>query len=385
MIRLPWTIFIVFFAFANVTGQDNLATAQTYMQGQEYAKALPIWESCMEVDTTNKKCVEQAGQASYRLGLMSKAKKYFHSIELDLEYFKAAAISLSNIYEQQDNIPKAIKYNTRLRDSFPDNPIYHRKIANLFIKASLPKEAFVSYAKALDLNPDDVITIRGITELFISNEQYSTADSLLAHGLSIDETNVGLSLLRARNYYKQQDYENTVITLRKLTGVIDFSNYYNKMMGYSLLQIDSVDLSIRYLEKSLVNEGDPEYAHYYLSNAYELKEDKESALFHLEKAIEAGTSGGLHSYHRNKARILNGENQTKEAIKAYEWAYKLRQDPILLFYLARASDKYYKDKSIAIRYYDRYIKSSDDNDEYKKYSKDRRRYLKEIQHLNVSK
>ena len=359
--------------------QDELTQAQSYMQEQEYTLALPIWERCAE-DTLQLKCIEQAGIAAYRLGIMSKAKAYFHRIENDPTFYKNACINLASIYDAQENIPKAIKYNRLLRDSFPENPVYHRKIGSLLMKAALPKEAFLSYAKALSLNPDDVTTIRSISEIFVNNGQHSDADSLLRHGLSIDSTNVGLSLLLARNFYKQRMYDSTVVVMDKLKRTIDFSNYYNKLYGYSLLQIDSVDQSIFYLQKSLVNEGDPEYAHYYLANAYELKGDIEASLYHLDEAITTGTSAGLKSYHRNKARLLNKENKLREAIKAYEWAYRYDEDPLLLFYLGRACDAYYKDKSIAVRYYDRYAKSKDGNQEYKEYAKDRSRRLKEMMH-----
>lgn len=364
---------------AIVVGQNDRDQAVKWMQEQEYSKALELWEQCAQ-DTTQVKCIEQAGMASYRLGLMSKAKDYFHKIESHPALYKNAAIQLSTIYEQQDNIPKAIKYNRKLRDSFPDNPIYHRKIGNLLMKAALPREAFLSYAEALKLNPDDVLTIRSISELFINNAQYVEADSLLNHGLSIDSTNVGLSLLLARNYYKQRMYDSTVVVMDGLRGTIDFSNYYNKMFGYALLQIDSIDQSIYYLEKSLVNEGDPEYAHYYLGNAYELKGDMEAAIFHLRKAVETGTSQGLKTHYRNLARILYNEGKFREAIDAYEWAYRYEEDPVLLFYLGRASDTYYKDKSIAVRYYQRYIRSKHNNEEFKRYAKERSGYLIEMQH-----
>ena len=176
-------------------------------------------------------------------------------------------------------------------------------------------------------------------------------------------------------------YDSTAVVMHSLIGKIDFTNYYNRIMGNSLLQIDSTDKAIWYLEKSLVDESNPEFAHYYLANAYEIKKDFETSIFHYEEAILAGTSNGLHTYHRNLARILKESNQLKEAIENYKWAIKYRSDPLLLLYLAQASDDYYKDKSIAINFYRQYMRSSDENAEYKKYAKDRVQYLKEMQHL----
>ena len=92
----------------------------------------------------------------------------------------------------------------------------------------------------------------------------------------------------------------------------------------------------------------------------------------------------MHTYHRNLARIQNNDNNLKEAIKNYQWAYKYKEDPILLFYLAQASDTYYKDKSIAINYYDRYARSADTNEKYKRYARQRAQALREFLHQSAA-
>ncbi len=71
---------------------------------------------------------------------------------------------------------------------------------------------------------------------------------------------------------------------------------------------------------------------------------------------------------------------TKKAIVAYKDAYKYSDDPILLYYLATITDLYYKDKTIAINYYKKYLKSNHQHVEYKTYALHRSRYLKEQIH-----
>lgn len=377
---------ILFFGFVlcgiHAQADEAYKEALALSNNQEFMKALQIWESCIEKDTSNFYCYEQAALNAYKLGINSKAKKYFHQIEKDPDYYRNAAIQLSAIYEAEERIPRAIKYNTLLRDSFPQNPVYHKKLGALYVKAGIIPEAFVHYAKALSLNPQDITSIKAVSEIFMANSQYEEADSLLKTGLSLDPENTSISFLMAKNFYTQKQYDSTVVVLEKLKGIVDFNNYHNRMIGYSYLQIDSTDQAIWYLERSLVDESNPEFAHYYLANAYELKSEYETSIFHYKKAIEEGTSNGLHSYHRNLARLQKEENQLKEAIDNYQWAYKYKDDPLILLYLAQASDIYYKDKSIAINYYNKYINSNDTNASYKKYAKERLLYLKEIRHLN---
>ncbi len=377
-------ILVSLFTIYHIRSQSDSTQilALKYYNNQEYMEAMQLWESCIEKDSANGYCYEQAGLTANRLGLLAKAKENFTKIENEPTYFQTACINLANIYESQELLPKAIKYNRRLRDSFPENPIYHRKLGSLMMKAGIAAEAFNHYAQANKLNPNDITTIKALSEIFISNSQFEDADSLLHYALSLDSTNASISLLLARNYYSMKNYDSTVVILDGLRGKIDFSNYHNRMFGYALLQIDSVEQSIWYLQRSLVDESNPEFAHYYLANAYELLEDPETAEFHYQKAIEAGTSNGLHTYHRNLARIQKNENQLKEAIDNYQWAYKYREDPLILLYLGQAADEYYKDKNIAINYYNQYIRSEDTNESYKKYAKERVQLLKEYVHQN---
>ena len=365
--------------------QSDLTTVGLYMQEQEYLKAMHIYEECIAEDSTNLLCIDQAGVAAFRSGILYKAKRHFHLLEKDPKYFKNAYIHLANIYELEEHIPKAINYNRLLRDSFPENALYYRKMAQLYMKAQLPFEALSHYQEAYNLNPQDLISLGALIDLLVQSAQHQMADSLLGLGFAIDHESIQLNQLKAKNFYKQRMYDSTVNVLQTIYQKIDFTNYYNKMMGYSLIQIDSIDKAIFFLERSLVNEGDPEYAHYYLGIAYEKQGDIQASVYHFNQAIDAGKSSGLPLYYKNLGRIHAENNQWKESLSAYEWSYRYDPESILLYFMGEAAEKYYKDKSIAINYYERYIRSNDLREDVKKYSKDKVRYLREWQHSTMNK
>jgi tetratricopeptide (TPR) repeat protein len=336
-------------------------------------------------DTSDYSLLEELAQIEYNRGNFKTAKKHLHHI-LTIPGDSISAIKkLANIYELEENAGRAIKYNLLLIQTYPDNGVYYRKVAKQYRTAGEPTGALSYYKQAYDKNDLDFFTIKGLSELFLDLDMLDQADTILTMAIQQDSMNIAFNLLMARTKYKLKDYENTCNTLDRIRGRYDFNNYYSKMMGYSLMQIDSTDMAIVWLEKSLVNEGNPEAAHYYLSEAYDIKGEDEIAIHHLEKAIKAGTSDNLSKYHRNLAKKYDDQKNLKKAIPHYEEAYKYGKDPRMLFYLARAYDAYFEDKSVAIRYYERYIKSDDTVEEYKSYARDRRIYLKEQNHLrNVS-
>jgi len=196
------------------------------------------------------------------------------------------------------------------------------------------------------------------------------ADSLINEALRLDSMHIGMNYLLARSKYKQKQYDEVIKVFNRIKGQVDLNSYYNKMLGYAYLQIDSIDLAISKLQLALVDEEASEKLHYYLATAYEKQENINGALEHFDKAVKYAVSPDL---------------DLKKAIDAYTDAYKYGKDPVVLYYLATASDNYYKDKNIAIRYYQRYIKSKHGHPEYMDYAKKRVRYLKEQHHLSSFK
>ena len=159
----------------------------------------------------------------------------------------------------------------------PDNPIYFRKNAKLFKAVKDNKEAFRLYAKANKLNPRDILSLKGLAELCVGNNQLEMADSLIRTGLEIDSENISMYYILARSKYKQKQYDSVTLILEGLQGQIDLDSYYNKLLGFSYLQIDSIDHAIQKLSMALVDEAESEKLHFYLANAYEKKGNMEGA------------------------------------------------------------------------------------------------------------
>lgn len=371
---------LIFYCTSTAQLDSLLISASNAYDQQDYVQALDAYTALIAKDSSQIIAYEKAGLAAYKIGDLPRARQLFIQLEQKDSTSKLALAQLASLYEQEQNTPKAIKYYTRLTKNFPDNPIYFRKLAKQYQSAGLKRDASKHYQSAYNLNPRDQLTIKGLAEIYLMDKEYALTDSLLRAGLDMDSMNIHFNLLIANSKYRQKAYDSTVYYMEVIRGKYDFRPHQNKMLGYAYLQVDSLDKSIRYLTKAINDPGTKEYAHYNLGAAYEKKNDTEFALHHYQEAVKAGISEQIDLYHRNVARLFAKEEKLKEAIPHYKDAYKYGEDPLVLFYLARASDVYYKDKNIAIRHYNNFIKSGYDHEEYIQYSKERKRYLKEQQH-----
>ena len=372
----------IFLVLAGVSAmaQDISSDMKAAFANQDYIQAIALSRSCYESDTNNIECLRILATASNKSGDQATAKTYLHVLEKKDSSNTSIYVQLASIYEQQQQLPKAIKYYTILNKLLPDHSIYYRKNAILYNGYGDRSEALRLFSKANKLTPRDILTLKGLAELAISNEQMSTADSLIKVALELDSMDIRMNYLSARSKYKQKQYYEVTEVFHRISGQVDLNSYYNKMLGYAYLQIDSVDRAISKFQLALVDDRSPEKLHYYLGTAYEKKDNIQGALEHYAKAVKSGISPDLDLYHRNVGRLALKEKKYKVAISAYKDAYKYGNDPVVLYYLAAASDNYYEDKSIAIGYYKRYLKSSHNHKEYKDYAAKRIRYLKEGLH-----
>lgn len=358
---------------------DSLLNQQNYML------AAIIYTSCYLSDTIDKKPMVSLANCYMQLGDYTLAKKYYHQLEVDSLYKIESISKLAIIYESQQNLPKAIKYYRAISMVYPENPIYLRKLGNLYLQGRETKQALESYQKAYQINPRDLLTIQGLTEFYLNGDDLGKADSLANNGIKIDSNNVGLLLLKSRIRYRARDYSTTAEILHKLTYQTELNNFYNKLLGYSFIQIDSIDKAIYHLQKSLLDENDPEYALFYLALAHEKKKEFSKAEWFFQEAAKAGISDNMSQYHRGLARIYTHQQAHSKVIDHYQKSLEYQADPEVYFFMGNAAEQMSKRKNKAIQYYQQYLKSGHKNDEWRRISTARIKVLKENEFMNKTK
>lgn len=361
------------FLIPGIYAQDSalLEEAHIAYSSQDYKEAFNKYNAYLEQDSSQLIVIERCASSAMKLGDLIKARDLFLEVEKKDTAHILGLRSLASIYESEKNTPKAIKYYTRLSQLLPEDGVVFRKLGQMYKSAGLKRLAYDFYFKAVELNPRDLYAIDGLAELYILDKRYPAADSILWQGLAMDSLHIDMNLLISGSKFRQKAYDSTAYHMWRIRGKYDFRPHQSRMLGYAFMQLDSLDLAIRYLSAAILDEGSKEHAHYNLGIAYEKKGNIEYAEHHFKEALKAGISGNVDLYHRNLARLYNRDENLKDAIPHYKDAYKYSQDPIILFYLGRASDVYYADKNIALRYYKKFVNSGYDHEEYREYAKAR--------------
>ncbi len=293
-----------------------------------------------------------------------------------------AISALAKVYESEQNIAKAIKYNTLKWRLDTTNYLVARKLGQLYEDAEIFKEALMFYGIAYRQNPEDFITTKGFCNVLISTENLGLADTILSTALINDSLNVAHLLNEARLAYKLRDMPRTSSALMKAGDLTNLSNYFQRMLGYALLQQDSTELAIRYLRYALENDRNPEVTYYYLALAYERKKDDQSALAYFDKAISEGISKDLGTYYFRKGQIFFFNKDYKNACLELEAALEHNVNKAIChYYLGVAYDNRYKNKAKAMHHFEKSTNESGFiGPEMRQYAEVRLLQLKEMRH-----
>jgi len=345
----------------------------------QFEQALHLLADCYSIDANDLDCLLKIGYCHLQIGRYEDAKLFFNQ-SLKIDSSNATALSsLGMIYEREANYRKAMSYYLQLIGLDSLNSYYQKRAGYMAVRMDNSIVGIGFFLKAHELQTNDLETIDQLSELYIAMNELDFAEQMIEKGLVLAPNNIQLLRNKARVHTKRQEYEEVVSALEKTMAQGDTTEYYQLMAGVAYLQIDSVEQALFHLQRVLDRGEETEHVHHYLGRAYQAQGEIDTAQHHYEKAIQLGISSKMGLFHADLAKLFDEKNQLKSALEHYTLAYQYSQSPEHLFQLARASDIYYKDKKVALRYYEQYLQTS--HGKYRSFTEGRVLELKEYLHL----
>jgi len=357
------------------------------LNNYQYQKAVDIFFECNRSDYNNNDYLQKLAYAYMKLGDYGEAKLSYKSLLKRDSSIAKAWIDLGGIYEKELNYKKAGECYSNLLDIDSTNSFYFRQNAFIAKKRKNFIAAIAFFNKAHELNEKDMVVIVELSELLLRLQQAETALALVEKGLKHSPKNLKLLYSKASILNFQKNYEEVITTVQQTMAMGDTVQYYQKLIGLAFLKMEQYDSCIHHLTEIVIKEQASEHTYSQLAQAYSGLGELDSATVHYELAIDYGISKNVVNYYRNLAMTLDSQKKLKPAIDAWKKAIELEDEeepqPIAYFFLAQDCDNYYKDKNIAIRYYQKYLKSG--HQQYPDYVKKRISYLKGVMHQQRKK
>ena len=348
------------------------------MNANQYAQALDYIYECQRSEQKNTDFLNKLGYCYFQLGNYREAKYSFRAT-LELDSLNISALSnLAAISERELNYAQARKYYGTLIEIDSTNSYYFRQQALIVQKQGDLLAATALFGKAHQINEKDLATISDLANAYLQLKALDYAQTVIDKGMQLDSGNIRILYTNARICNAYEDYPGIIRSVKRAMLLGDSTAYYQMMLGSALLKTDSLNQAIDVFERLIKWEKDSEHTHHYLALAYELQENTAKSIEHFKMAIEKGISKKVPRYHRDLAELYEKKEQFQKAYRHYLTAYDYKADKELLFHIAHNADRYYKDKKIALRYYQKYAKTKDAK--FRNYTLARIEQLKEIIH-----
>lgn len=337
-------LFMLSFIVSNslIQGQLELVLSDTILQSlirqQRFHEAAPLLKDYVNQFPDNISLWEQVAEIYGQTGQNAPARNAWETIlQLDTTH-RNALYQLGIIHLNAEDYIQAELCFDKLVNLEPDHTYYLKMQARIKSLRNKSIEAFSAYSAAHKINPNDLEVIRSLAEIFHANEQYHESDSLIAVGLTLDPHHYKLRKMQIEACYTLKYYEHTVQLLEEIKETPYFSNYFRRMLSICYIQYGRHGDALEVLKTIAEPDQNEEYTFLYLSKAYQGLGNKVMARHWMQKAIETCKHPNEGKYWYMLANILIEAELYTLAKDAYLKSRTFVDDPMLVFWAARAAD-----------------------------------------------
>jgi len=337
-------------------------TANIYQTIGNENKALSYLNKAIEIENSDASKVKLA-QLYLATGLTLKAIEIYEFLIVKDTSNLLVANSLGKLYLSQNQPKRAEKLFRFLKSKDSVNPNYPYQIGECLDKQNKLNEMGQSYLNAYKL---DTLHLKSIFELakFFKTLRFQDSTTLFINkGLQIDANNINFNQLKANDLYFSKDFKNALTYLKKLDSLNYQSVSTYEMFGMCYYNLQNFDLAEDYFKKAIRLDPSDYTIYYRLATLYYDKKDYKLAKYYLFSSISSAKPD-LDRQYFLMGILLKEENNLKGALDNFEKSFQNNyKNHKALFELAVTSDIYYKDKKIALKYFQQYLDKFKRNDE----------------------
>jgi len=377
--------FLFFFSFNGAYAQkpNPYAELEESINQYQFQKAAQILEALPDSLKSDLSYHTYAARIYRSLGNFKQARNaYQNCLRIDsLAVQPQIAWAQLEIGAQNYNQAAKLYLNLISQDSL--NPHFYKLLAYLELKRESSLGAMAAFSKALELSGSDQEAAVQLILLYLDQQIYPQADSLIGVYEAENPDAKLIQQLALRSAFSQKQYPRVQLTGQHLLKDLgDSSLMVLRSLGISYYHLKAYPQADTILQIALKLTKEPEQIYFYLGMSKLAQNLHAEGQAYLQKAIEAGISKSMSVYELNMALSLDEEGRYGEAIPYYQSVYKQTQSPLMLYYLARDYDQFYRDKQPALSYYQAFLdKAGSEYYQYQDFSRKRIAELKRIQHF----
>ena len=260
---------------------------------------------------------------------------------------------LAKIYIRLNRKNEAMQMIKKLEQKDPGNPWYPYQRAKL-TDDSLNKK-LDAYLSAYRKDTTWLNTIYPIAQLYNIIKFYDSTRIFIQKGLKLRPAHSGLLKLKALEEFRQGKNKKALKTLQKMDSMHQKPFFVKKNLGIGYYKIKDYPKALEYFDQALAIEPTDPDSYLYKGLIYENQNKTEEAVKMFNASI-AFKHKKLDTEYYHLGKLAQKKKNYKKALDYLLKAYKENpKNTAIFFEWALLSDRYYKDKKIALKRYEKYL------------------------------
>ena len=350
----------------------------------DFPKSADVLSKALKYKPGDLKIMISLGNDLIASGRFSEAKEVLSRALLQDSVNSSILNSLGNVLMQKHEWNQGLKIYNNLIKNDSTKSCYYVQAAKCSAILEDTSSAIVDYQIALKLNPQNEQTIINLSRLYYLKKKFISAARIIDNGLAVYPYSPEMWLMKGKILAGMKDYKNAINSYSNSVAYGDSSLMNFRDLGMCYYYTGMFDTAIVCLESAVKIEDNDPASYFYLGTSYKGLKKYELAIENLTVAAGLLKNDILAEIYTQLGSSYYSNKEYRKALDAYRDAYKEKPDKFEInFYLAVVYDHYYKDKTVAMNYYKKFLMDSSKTDlKLVNYAADRLDYLIEDNFMN---
>lgn len=259
------------------------------------------------------------------------------------------------------------------------NIYWNKQLAFSAFRVGKRKQAVDLYTKVLEVNPRDYSTYTNLIRVLDKKKEDSLIVEVFDMGLANFPGDAELLADLANFYFETKKYEQAKPNFESYFLAGGDSVYpVLKNYGITCYFTKNDSLAVKMLDTCVSQVANDPYVLFYLALSYKRMNFLEISEQYMNAAIEAATPAYLPDMYHYLGQILGLQRKFAESIEALQKANELDpENKEALFEIATTYEEYNANKTLALNYYNLYLKEAGEEAKNVSYALTRIKKLKE--------
>ena len=346
---------------------------------QNFQEAIKSFLAGLELEPGNKEITSEIADALYLLGNHHDATTYYkRAIEMNPDNLSLAG-NLGKNYIQLDKFKEAFEVFENIYKVDSTKVYWTKQYAYCAYHMQNQDLAIRLFNKVISMNPRDYSSYFNLIRLYQKTKKMDEALKIIEKGKEVFPGDAGFYLQQGHLLFGDSNYKEACEAYENYFSASGDS-VFKVLMNYGISLYFSKDenKAISILDICAGQVANDPYVLFYLALAHKKLVRYEVAEAYMNAAIESATPSYLPDMFHHLGQILGQQRKFEESVKALKKANEL--DPTnheVLFEIATTYEEFNSNKTMALNYYNIYLKEAGSGARNVDYALDRMKKIKE--------